>query len=325
MTSPLFIPNLGEIACRIIRTGRQMLAVMVAATALSACTQAVAKTPGLETRTIRVGDTDRTYSTYIAPACVKAKAACPIVLGFHGGGARGVSGEQFAKTGDWVVAAKRRKVVLVFPDALNLNWNDGRAEVGGDVDDVGLVRALIAKVRRDNRGTDRIRVYATGISNGGHLSHRLACEMPETITAIAPVAASLSVALSRRCSLSRPVSVLNIVGEQDPISPYGGGEIRGGRGTVISAADTLSFWQKANGCSGDATTTHNGTVTIRRFDQCNGQVQVRQMSIADAGHTWPGSPSDPAVARFAGETSQAFDATTTIFDFFDIKEKSSRK
>lgn len=321
MISSLPTPNRAKIAWQVIRTGRRMLMVIFTATALTACAQTSAKAAGLETGKIKVGGAERTYSIYIAPSCVKATADCPILLGFHGGGVRGVSGKQFEKFGDWVTAAQRRKVILVFPDALNRNWNDGRAEVGNNVDDVGFVRALIAQVRRDNRGADRVRVYATGISNGGHLSYRLACEMPETITAIAPVAASLSVALTKRCAPATPVSILNILGEQDPISPYGGGKNKGGRGSVTSAAETLAFWQKANGCMGDARVTINGTVTTRSFDRCNGQVQLRQLSIADGGHTWPGHPVAPFLTRFIGKTSMAFDATAMILDFFGIDKE----
>ncbi len=318
MIQSLLIANRGEIACRIIRTARNGAATALLGATLTACTQNPANAEPLKSATIRAGETERTYSFYIAPACAKANAECPILLGFHGGGVPGVSGKQFERSGDWVAAAKGRDVIMVFPDAIDNNWNDGRPEVGGNRDDVGFVRALIAQVRKDNPGADATRVYATGMSNGGHLSFRLACEMPETITAIAPVAASLSLALSKRCAPANPVPVLNIVGAKDPISPAEGGQIKGGRGTVLSIADTLAFWQKANGCSGAVNEVVEGTVTTRVFERCNGQTQVRQLSIADGGHTWPGHPGAPASVRFVGETSMAFDATEVIFDFFGI-------
>ncbi|WP_294088807.1 hypothetical protein [Sphingomonas sp.] len=285
---------------------------------------APATAQGLEARTLPVAGTTRSYMLYVSPACRLPRARCPLVLGFHGGGLRAVSGRQLAQSGDFVAAAARRDVVMAFPDAIASNWNDGRPGIGGGVDDVGFVRALIAAIQAELPGVDRARTYATGMSNGGHLSFRLACEMAGSITAIAPVAATLSVALSQRCAPVQPVPVLNILGEQDRVSPYGGGEIMGGRGMVLSAAQTLAFWGRANRCTGAVSETRAGPVTTRRYSRCAGGVEVRQISLADGGHSWPGHPGARFLARLVGPTSMSIDATATIFDFFGIAERKGR-
>jgi polyhydroxybutyrate depolymerase len=296
--------------------GRLTGALLFVATPLSSCSATQAAE--LEARSIEVGGLKRSYSVYASPACTLETAACAVVLGFHGGGMRGVSGKQLARSGDFVKAAQGRDVILVFPDAVGSNWNDGRPGIGGGIDDVGFVRALIAKIDADFPGADMKRIYATGMSNGGHLSFRLACEMPDRIKAIAPVAATLSVALSKSCKPAGAVSVLNILGEQDPISPYLGGTIKGGRGEVLSADATLAYWQRANRCRAGTVERVDGPVTTRSLDRCAGQVQTKQISLADGGHTWLGHPGAPMLTRLVGNTSMALDATNGIFDFFGI-------
>ena len=274
----------------------------------------------LEARTLEVAGTNRSYNIYVSPACRLPRARCPLVFGFHGGGLRAVSGRQLAQSGDFITAAARRNVVMVFPDAIASNWNDGRPGIGGGVDDIRFVRALIATLQNELPGVDRTRTFATGMSNGGHLSFRLACEMAGSITAIAPVAATLSVALSKQCAPRQPIPVLNILGTQDRLSPYSGGEIMGGRGMVLSAAQTLAFWARADRCADAVSESREGAVTVRQYTRCGGGAKVRQISLADGGHTWPGHPGALILARLVGPTSMSLDATTAIFDFFGIPE-----
>lgn len=87
------------------------------------------------------------------------------------------------------------------------------------VDDVGFVSDLIEDLAK-NFPIDRKRVFATGISNGGMLSYRLACELSDKIAAIAPVAATGGIT---ECKLKRPVPTLHFHGKKDsciPRRPY---------------------------------------------------------------------------------------------------------
>ena len=64
-------------------------------------------------------------------------------------------------------------------------FRSGR-RISNNVDDVGFFAALIGKLTAEG-GADPRRVYVTGISNGGLMTHRLGCELADKITAIAPV------------------------------------------------------------------------------------------------------------------------------------------
>ncbi len=82
---------------------------------------------------------------------------------------------------------------MVYPDGIELNWNDGRMDEEANdrahrenINDVGFISALIDSMIKDYNINPK-RVYVTGISNGAIMSYRLACELSHKITAIAPV------------------------------------------------------------------------------------------------------------------------------------------
>ena len=60
---------------------------------------------------------------------------------------------------------------------------------------------------------DRDRVYATGMSNGGMLVHRLGCAMPDRFAAIAPVAGTLAEGFN--CAREQRISLMHIHGDED--------------------------------------------------------------------------------------------------------------
>jgi polyhydroxybutyrate depolymerase len=86
------------------------------------------------------------------------------------------------------------------------------------VDDVGFLRALIEKIELDY-AVDPKCVYLTGISNGGMMTYRAACELSDKIAAIAPVEGAQNV----ECRPSSPVSVIVLHGTADHLVPFEGG------------------------------------------------------------------------------------------------------
>jgi polyhydroxybutyrate depolymerase len=279
-----------------------------------------------ESRSLSVDGVPRTYRQVVPFECGRPSDNCPLVLGFHGGGIPGVSGNQFAQQTGMVEAAIRLGVILILPNAHGNNWNDGRPGTGATADDVKFVRDILNNIGREGIRYDPQRVMATGISNGGHMSFRLACEMGDVFTAIAPVAANLEQKLAKTCKPSRPISVLNIVGIDDRISPYGGGDIKSFsgkvRGTVVSSDATLAFWMSANQCNPSPTKNaldqaqDDGTsVLITRYSRCLDNAIVERRAIVGGGHTWPGHPDKALIAVLTGRSSREFDATEVILTF----------
>jgi polyhydroxybutyrate depolymerase len=221
--------------------------------------------------------------------------------------------------------ADERGFIAVYPDGLNQNWNDGRPEVNPGVDDVGFISALIEELISEY-GIDPERVYSTGISNGGMFSLRLACELPDKIAAVAPVAALMGENLSRTCSPPRPVPVMFVMGTGDPLVPWEGGKIEAGRidrGYVLSAAESVSLWVEADGCSRTPAVTYLPDEDPGDGTRIRGEVyaggrdgsEVVMLAVEGGGHTWPGG-IQYLRERTIGLTSRDIDAGEIIWDFF---------
>lgn len=275
-----------------------------------------AQTPGVEERrTVEVDGGRRTYVLYL-PSTYRRGGTLPLVLVFHGAGARG-SG--MARHTGFSRLAEREGFAVAYPDGLGRRWNDGRG-VGGAQDDVGFVRALLDSLDRE-LGLDRSRIFATGISNGAMFSHRLACDLPGVLAAIAPVAGAVPGALVERCAAgATPVAVVAFQGTADRFVPYGGGGVAFGRGAVLSAGRSAGFWARVNGCDPDPvagpptdTVTDGTRVRQETYAGCRENRSVVLYTIEGGGHTWPGGPT---AAGRVGRGSREIDATGAIWAFF---------
>src|SRR5262249_51070220 len=138
----------------------------------------------------------RTYVLHLPRDREPSKPA-PLVIAMHGGSGTGEGFPRLTHHG-FDDLADRDGWIVVYPDGIGKNWNDGRKVERSEaykknIDDVGFISALIDELT-SNHAVDRKRVYATGISNGGFMSQRLARDLSSKIAAIAPVAANLHVA-----------------------------------------------------------------------------------------------------------------------------------
>ncbi len=192
-----------------------------------------------------------------------------------------------------------------------LSWNAGAccgqaAGQGGEpVDDVRFVRDMLDRLE-SQLCVDEKRVYATGMSNGGFLSHRLACEMSDRIAAIAPVAGVLGL---QACAPSRHVPVMHFHGTLDTLVPYRGEPMKG----FPSVASTINAWAERNGCSSAKVETFRKVDTVCETHQgCADGATVTLCTVQGGGHTWPGGLPVPPL----GHTTSNLSATDAMWDFF---------
>lgn len=282
----------------------------------------------------------------------KARLDAPLVLGFHGGGAHKETlpattcqdGDD-GGSGCLYAAADHRGVVLALPDGQASEgdrraWNDGKRATGmrcnpscaAEVDDVAYVRAVLdlltAVAPHDPR-----RVYALGLSNGGGMAHRLACELDDRLVAIAAIAGTNRFAAVSACEPKRPVAILQIHGLEDPIWPYRGGQssVSGGAYPSVGAAITGANatlpdlpndlgWVLRNGC-GDVNErkipdrVSDGTTSIEQsWSGCRDGTEVRLVTIRGGGHTWPGGHQYLG-ERLIGRVARDFEASSYVLEW----------
>ena len=87
----------------------------------------------------------------------------------------------------------------------------------------GIADKLVTEI-----GVDRERVFATGVSRGGHMAFRLALEAPSRFRAVAAAGANVPVPENFKCTTAGQgtSSVIIMNGTKDPINPFEGGEVR---------------------------------------------------------------------------------------------------
>ena len=273
---------------------------------------------GLSAAQLSHGNERRTYWIYL-PAGISANAAVPLVFVLHGSAGSGEDMIAITQNGFERIADKE-KFVVVYPDALERRWN----EQDGTADDVGFLLAIADKLAAESL-IDKKRIFIAGISNGGMMAQRLACEHADRIAGLVTVAGTLPEKLARVCKPSRPVPALIIHGTADPIVPWNGGPVAGFAefGVVLSGLDTAAVWTANNRCRGAAVTTtladrdpQDGTrIRMERYADCAVEGSVSLIVVEGGGHTWPGG-FQYLPERFIGRTTREIDANQVIWDFF---------
>lgn len=279
--------------------------------------------PAAQVQTVDLAFQDRMrqYLLY-----VPAMPSGALVLVFHGGGQVAT---QIWRISGFDALADREHVIVVYPQAFERSWADGRgvtiAEKQG-VDDVAFAKAVVADVARTH-SVDRNRVFATGLSNGAAFSHRLGCEAADTFAAIAPIAGTIARGLAKSCRPSQSVAVIAIQGLADPSMPFDGGYVGGSAegGEVLGARATLELWRSLNGCAPAVRSTslpvtvQDGTsVTRRSYANCRRNGDVVAYEIEGGGHRWPpfDGPSEGPGRQGNGVSSRNIAATEIVWAFF---------
>jgi polyhydroxybutyrate depolymerase len=265
----------------------------------------------LEAGTIEVAGAARSY-VFVVPQNLRRPA--PLLLALHGGGGEG---RGMAVLSEFAELAAEKGFIAVFPDGLGHQWNDGR-DVASGADDVAFLGALIERFV-SRHGADGRRVYAAGMANGGMMGFRLACEMPGRIAAISAVAANLPQTLAERCSAGVPLPVMIVNGTEDPLVPWAGGEVKGGRGALLSAPATAALFAARLGRPSGTVEPMpafavNDPTRVRRHRWKAGGAEVVLFEIEGGGHAWPGG-AQSLPEGFAGRVSRQLDASREIADF----------
>ncbi|MDT5351268.1 MAG: polyhydroxybutyrate depolymerase [Mycobacterium sp.] len=218
----------------------------------------------------------------------------------------------------WDAEADSGHFLVTYPDGLNRAWNAGSCcgnPQHTNVDDVAFITAMVSAIEQQTP-IDPARVYVTGMSNGAMMALRLGCQT-DMFAAIPPVAGTLLT----DCSQARPTSVLQIHGTADERVPYDGGP---GKAFAIdgnprvdgpSVPSVNATWRSIDACA-EPSSTVSGSVTTSTAGCADGRT-VELISVAGAGHQWPGGEPSPLLERFGiPAPSTALDTTDTVWQFF---------
>lgn len=277
--------------------------------------------PGNYRFTLEHDGIERTYLVHV-PAKYQPGHPAPLLVAMHGGGG---SMEYQATDENYGQISKsdREGFIVVFPNGISplksgllATWNAGTCcgpARDRNIDDVGFIRKMIDKLSQQV-DIDRQKIFATGMSNGGLMAIRLACDLSDVFKAVASVAGTDN---TTRCTPTRPVSVLFIHARNDDHVPFEGGRGKTRRQEAVtsftSVPESVSRWVKRNGCGPEPKRVLDKPAAYcDRYTACRDSSQV-ELCVTERGtHSWPGA----AKWRSSEPPSTAINANDVMWDFF---------
>ena len=245
---------------------------------------------------------DRSYRLFL-PTDYDSAAPTPLTLNWHGLGS--TSSQQEAYTGTAI--AEERGYILAFPMGIGNSFNGGGccsqlSNPPHSEDDVGFARAIVDDIA-SQFCVDRRRIYSTGMSNGGYMTERLACNASDLFAAVAPVSALGAPAPD--CAPTRAVPMIAFNGTEDPLVRYAG--------TVPS----LEAWVERYGCDPEPIREEREGDYCRIWESCNDDAVIEHCTIVGMEHCWPSDTVDIVIPGFCSTGGLGLiDANNDMYDFF---------
>lgn len=257
--------------------------------------------PGDHFSKVTSGGQGRTFKLHVPPD-YQPGTPIALVLSFHGGGSNSFDQEVITNFSD---LADQASFIVAYPNAIGSPSTWDASPESHIIADVQFVRDLIAHLE-NKLDIDPRRIYATGLSNGGGMVNRLACDLSDKIAAIGPVAGTFH--FWQECEPTRPVPVVAFHGTADPVVPYEGEKGENATG-LPSIQEWAAAWAARNGCDPEPVSAiKSESTTAETWENCTDSATVTLYTIAGGGHAWV-SPRFDAV--FTG-----VDAAPITWDFF---------
>ncbi len=240
---------------------------------------------------------DRSYDVHV-PGSYNSSTPMPLFINMHGFSSNGWQQVLFSGMN---AGADLKGYIAIYPYGIGNSWNGGTCcgtAASEDIDDVGFMKAIVEDISTKLCVHPR-HVYATGMSNGGYMSHRLGCEAGDVFAGVAPVAGAMGI---DDCSPDRPMPILIFHGTEDGLVAYEEGRA------------AFEDWVEHNGCTEFFEIVEFGESWCEIYEDCEDGVKTAMCSLNPMGHCWPGGSS--ALCFFAiGPYNDDIIAHEYMFDF----------
>lgn len=286
--------------------------------------------------TVPSGGMQRRYMVHVPPG-YNGRTATPVVLSLHGAG-MGMDSMRGLTLMD--LTADRNNFIVVYPEGVAGGWNAGGMKSKSSENDVQFIADLLRHMQT-RYAIGKQAIYACGISNGGQMAQKLACDLGDQIAAIGVVAITGLDTVCKSCSSRRNMPVMFFIGTDDPLCPRENGEAKqlGALGNalgigdlavtpqlakfadIMTAEEVAEFWANHNGAGASprqeriADRDSRDGCTVAREQYGSGDREVVVYTINGGGHSWPGGLGFVVEGKL-GRTCMDISASELLWQFF---------
>jgi len=260
------------------------------------CKQAKVKTNKTTMGCLKVDNLKREYRFQLPNKKILEKSPLPLLIALHGGGGTAKRFQGYAGFNQSL-----KPYIVVYPQGINKHWNDGRSNINAQVDDVKFMSQLVDHLSKKlSLAIDVNKIVIAGMSNGGLMALRMACEQPSWLSGVAVVAATMTQEIDATCRAKinlKPLKIVLVFGDRDTSFLANGKQVNPvkpsqQRGHHIGIKNTVQFWQKLNQCSQQKLESilnndHQDKTSIVkiRYQGCHQDVVF--YDVKNGGHRWP--------------------------------------
>ena len=212
-----------------------------------------------------------------------AIGSTPLIINMHGFGSNAQE-QQFYSEMDQI--AHSENIAVVYPEGLNNAWNVFTFWDGNSYDDVGFISAIIDDIA-ENFNIDLNRVYACGMSNGGYMSYRLACDLSSKIAAFGSVTGNFMINTEENDCLDqdREIPIIHFHGTADEVVNYFPPSFDGS----LTVGESIDFWSDYNNLTTESVESINTNVEIYTYSNESSTTKFVHYKVYGGNHEWFGS------------------------------------
>ena len=202
---------------------------------------------------INYEDVNRTYYVSYPNNPVESTA---LIINMHGYGGTAQDQQVYSQMDQF---AHSQNMAVVYPQGLNYSWNVFTYWDNNSYDDVGFISLMIDAIAQDF-DIDLNRVYACGMSNGGYMSYRLACDLSNKITAFGSVTGNFMINSSiNDCQdQDRDIPIIHLHGTSDAVVNYYPPSFD----YALTVEESIEFWSEHNNLIYESVDSINSNVEV---------------------------------------------------------------
>ena len=207
----------------------------------------------------------------------------PLIINMHGFGSNAQEQQLYSEMDQF---AHSENIAVVYPEGLNNAWNVFTFWDGNSYDDVSFISAIIDDIS-ENFNIDLNKVYACGMSNGGYMSYRLACDLSSKIAAFGSVTGNFMINTEENDCLDqdREIPIIHFHGTSDAVVNY----FPPSFDQSLTVGESIDFWSDYNDLTTETVEQINSNVEIYTYSNESSLTKFVHYKVYGGNHEWFGS------------------------------------